>query len=79
MPKHIISTKRDQRFTVGWDDGRPLKTVTGLEMVRKTFPEIFRERDTLRKMRARVDTVNSEGNYHEFVFRPAWEDEKDAQ
>jgi hypothetical protein len=60
-------------FIVGWDDPvfKP-RFVDTPQQAREAFPEVFDGQISLQEMVKAVEMVNSEGNYNEFVFRPAW-------
>lgn len=72
----------NDKFVAGWYDNDFFNrryVFVSVEEVQKAFPEIFEIGMTAKEMFDRVygeDGINSEGNYHEFVFRLAWPWEK---
>lgn len=65
----------------GWLDGsRPHVAVfaTLADAIDSHVGLILEHGMSFAEVRARVEQVNSEGNYHEFVCRPAWPDEAEG-
>jgi len=67
------------KYIAGWyDSAKSLRPYATLEEIRDAHDLVF-DPDMLTEeaMMTQVHKVNSEGNYHEFVFRLAFDFEKD--
>jgi hypothetical protein len=67
----------DTVVVAGWlrDDKTGLNVFTTVDAARAAYPEVFHGAESVAQMRESAAFANAEGNYHEFVFRPAWPDE----
>lgn len=63
------------KYVAGWDDGsgHSPRLFNSLEDIKYRYTEVFTPWMSLRQMITQVWSINGEGNYHEFVFRPAFE------